>query len=53
MEKSNEGAHGDMRYYDSVLQLMGNTPLVRLSHIASDVPRWCWQRWRCLIPGVA
>jgi hypothetical protein len=27
-----------MRYVDSVLELIGNTPLVRLNEVVADVP---------------
>ncbi|MGH2480770.1 MAG: PLP-dependent cysteine synthase family protein, partial [Ktedonobacteraceae bacterium] len=40
-----------MQYYDSVLQLMGNTPLVRLNHIARDVPALILAKMEMLNPG--
>ncbi len=51
MDKSREDAHRGMRYYDSVLQLMGNTPLVRLNHIARDVPALVLAKMEMFNPG--
>src|SRR2546429_8462835 len=38
MSDKTEHAMGEMRYDKSILELMGNTPLVRLNRVASDVP---------------
>ena len=35
MSDKTEFNMGEMHYYKSILELMGETPLVRLSHIAS------------------
>lgn len=47
LDKVTEGMH----YYDSVLQLMGNTPLVRLSRIARDVPPLVLAKLEMFNPG--
>ena len=51
MDKSTEAMHEGMQYYDSVLQLMGNTPLVRLNHIARDVPALILAKMEMFNPG--
>src|SRR5579862_6574700 len=51
MDKSQPDPHGDMRYYDNVLQLMGNTPLVKLNQIARDVPPLVLAKMEMLNPG--
>ena len=37
MDEKTEHEMGEMRYYSSILELMGNTPLVRLNSVASNV----------------
>src|SRR5438270_3191407 len=44
-------APGEMRYYNSILELMGNTPLVRLNHVASDVPPLVLAKMEMFNPG--
>jgi len=44
-------AMGEMRYYRSMLELMGNTPLMRLNRIASDVPPLVLAKMEMLNPG--
>jgi len=51
MDNSTEATHEGMRYYDSILQLMGNTPLVRLSHVARDVPPLVLAKMEMFNPG--
>ena len=51
MDKAKEASHEDMHYYDNILQLMGNTPLVRLNHIARDVPPLMLAKMEMLNPG--
>jgi cystathionine beta-synthase len=51
MDKSTEATHDGMTYYDNVLQLMGNTPLVRLSRIARDVPALVLAKMEMFNPG--
>lgn len=51
MVKSTEAGEKGMRYYDSILQLMGNTPLVRLRHIARDVPAVVLAKMEMFNPG--
>lgn len=51
MVKSTETRETGMHYYDSVLQLMGNTPLVRLKHIARDVPALVLAKMEMYNPG--
>jgi cystathionine beta-synthase len=51
MDKVRDDTHGDMCYYDSILELMGNTPLVRLSRIARDVPPLVLAKMEMLNPG--
>src|SRR5258707_13468340 len=51
MDKPKENPHGDMRYFDNVLQLMGNTPLVKLNHVASDVPPLVLAKMEMFNPG--
>src|SRR5260370_10861017 len=50
-DKPKEDPDGDMRYYDNILQLMGNTPLVRLNHIARDVPPLVLAKMEMFNPG--
>src|SRR5713226_7920322 len=42
---------GEMRYYTSILDAMGNTPLVRLNRIASDVPPLVLAKMEMFNPG--
>ncbi len=41
-----------MQYAESILDLVGNTPLVRITRVTRDLgprsaSRSCWRRWRC------
>lgn len=51
MQKKTEPAMGEIRYYDSVLDLIGNTPLVRLHRVASDVPPLVLAKMEMFNPG--
>ena len=51
MAEKTEPAMGEMQYYDSVLELMGNTPLVRLHRVASDVPPLVLAKLEMFNPG--
>ncbi len=50
-DKAIETGHAGMHYYDNVLQLLGNTPLVRLNHIARDVPALILAKMEMFNPG--
>ena len=51
MDEKMASAPGEMRYYNSILELMGNTPLVRLNHVASDVPPMVLVKMEMFNPG--
>ncbi len=51
IDKSAQAIHDGMHYYDSVLSLMGNTPLVRLNNIARDVPPLVLAKMEMFNPG--
>lgn len=51
MEEKNEAAMGEIRYYDSILDAIGNTPLVRLHSVASDVKPMVLAKMEMLNPG--
>src|SRR2546428_4148795 len=51
MSDKTEHAMGEMRYDKSILELMGNTPLVRLNRIASGVPPLLLAKMEMLNPG--
>src|SRR6266566_3739895 len=51
MSDKTEHAMGEMRYDKSILELMGNTPLVRLNRVASDVPPLVLAKMEMLNPG--
>jgi len=44
-------AMGEMRYANSILEKIGNTPLVRLNRVASDVPAIVLAKLEMLNPG--
>ncbi len=50
-EEQNGHELGEMRYYNSVLELMGKTPLVRLHRVASDVPAIVLAKMEMFNPG--
>src|SRR5579875_3777492 len=51
MAEKTECAAGEMRYYNSMLETMGNTPLVRLNRVASDVPPVVLAKLEMFNPG--
>ncbi len=51
MDEKNASAPGEMCYSNSILELMGNTPLVRLNHVASDVPAIMLVKMEMFNPG--
>src|SRR5437667_12387260 len=51
MRDKTEHAMGEMRYDKSILELMGNTPLVRLNRVASDVPPLVLAKMEMFNPG--
>ncbi|TME61285.1 MAG: cystathionine beta-synthase, partial [Chloroflexi bacterium] len=51
MSDKTEHAMGEMRYDKSILELMGNTPLVRLNRVASDVPPLVLAKMEMFNPG--
>lgn len=50
-EKTEVPAVGEMRYYNTLLEAIGDTPLVRLHRIASDVPPLVLAKMEMLNPG--
>ncbi|MDQ2903549.1 MAG: cystathionine beta-synthase [Chloroflexota bacterium] len=50
-EKTEVSAVGEMRYYNTLLEAIGDTPLVRLHRIASDVPPLVLAKMEMLNPG--
>ncbi len=51
MDKQTDAPMGEMHYYNSVLDLMGNTPLVRLHRVASDVEPIVLAKMEMFNPG--
>ncbi|GCF10699.1 putative cystathionine beta-synthase [Dictyobacter arantiisoli] len=51
MKQTTEPAMGDMKYYSSVIDAIGNTPLVRLNRMASDVPPVVLVKMEMMNPG--
>src|SRR5438132_12724570 len=51
MSDKTEHAMGEMRYDKSILEVMGNTPLVRLSRVASDVQPLVLAKMEMFNPG--
>ena len=51
MNDKTEPAMGEMRYYSSILEVMGNTPLVRLNRVASGVPPIVLAKMEMFNPG--
>src|SRR6266487_2874441 len=51
MNDKTEPAMGEMRYYWSILEVMGNTPLVRLNRVASGVPPIVLAKMEMFNPG--
>ena len=48
---TSDASAGDMRYVHTILDTIGNTPLVRLNRIASDVPPLVLAKMEMLNPG--
>jgi len=51
VKETTEPAMGEMRYANSILEKIGNTPLVRLNRVASDVPAIVLAKLEMLNPG--
>ncbi|GCE28503.1 putative cystathionine beta-synthase [Dictyobacter alpinus] len=51
MKETTEPAMGDMQYFPTILEAIGNTPLVRLNRIASDVPPLVLVKMEMMNPG--
>jgi cystathionine beta-synthase len=51
VNEKTEPVQGEMRYYNSILEAIGGTPLVRLNRIASDVPPLVLAKMEMLNPG--
>ncbi len=51
MEKTTEAPWRDMRYYNSMLDLIGDTPLIHLKRVAGDVPPLVLAKMEFFNPG--
>ncbi len=51
MDKMIEAPWADMRYYNSMLDAIGNTPLIRLNRVANDVPPLVLAKIEMFNPG--
>ncbi len=51
MQKNSDPDMGEMQYYHSILEAIGNTPLVRLNRVASDVPPLVLAKMEMFNPG--
>jgi cystathionine beta-synthase len=51
MDLMTEGPEGDMRYYNSMLEAIGKTPLIRLNRVASDVQPLILAKMEMFNPG--
>jgi cystathionine beta-synthase len=51
MDEKMASTPGEMRYYNSILELMGNTPLVRLHRVASDIAATVLVKMEMFNPG--
>ena len=51
MDEKMASTPGEIRYYNSILEVMGNTPLVRLNHVANDVPAMMLVKMEMFNPG--
>lgn len=51
MNEKIEPPMDEMHYYNTILELIGNTPLVRLHHVARDVPPMILAKMEMLNPG--
>ncbi|GHO90796.1 hypothetical protein KSF_008440 [Reticulibacter mediterranei] len=53
MNENTESTQGEMRYYNSILDAIGNTPLIRLHRVTSDVPPLVLAKMEMFNPGGA
>jgi cystathionine beta-synthase len=51
VNENTESTQGEMRYYNSILDVIGNTPLIRLHRVASDVPPLVLAKMEMFNPG--
>ncbi len=51
MDMMTEAPQGEMRYYNSMLDAIGNTPLIRLNRVASDVQPLILAKMEMFNPG--
>lgn len=51
MKEMTKPAAGEMHYYNTILEMIGDTPLVRLNHVASDVSPLVLAKMEMLNPG--
>src|SRR5947199_2861901 len=51
LNSNTESVQGEMRYYHSMLEAIGNTPLIRLNRVASDVPPLVLAKMEMFNPG--
>src|SRR5260370_39098057 len=51
MDKKTEAPWADMRYYNSMLDAIGHTPLIRLNQVANDVPPLVLAKIEMFNPG--
>src|SRR3984893_14798022 len=49
--QTEHSAHNQMRYFDSVLNLIGDTPPVRVSRVTRDVPPLMLAKMEMFNPG--
>ena len=51
MDMKTETPHGKMRYYNAMIDAIGNTPLMRLNRVASDVQPLILAKMEMFNPG--
>src|SRR5436309_3921549 len=51
LNSNTESVQGEMRYYHSMLEAIGNTPLIRLNRVASDVAPLVLAKMEMFNPG--
>jgi cystathionine beta-synthase len=51
VQKNSDPDMGEMQYYHSILEAIGDTPLVRLNRVASDVPPLVLAKMEMFNPG--
>src|ERR1051326_7507573 len=49
--QTEQSARGQMRYFDSILQLIGNTPLIHIQRVTRDVPALVLAKMEMFNPG--